>query len=214
MLEATISAAELYLQALRLAEDPLDRKRVDAKCRTLLKRAEELKASRQNVAVNGGIPAVSLRTFPRKDLKQPESTRQLSTRENIILLEGSKLNGFVFKPWDVAPSSPEFELSDGQSLYEDHPRLPLSTQQMLSFDGWERPQDALSRIHIMHGDQMLPNTPTMVPTDQVDLVQDLTSDCSVVASLCAGISRAAKGHQKVIPLPGPDSSTVNRCPRF
>lgn len=33
--------------------------------------------------------------------------------------------------------------------------------------------------------------------DDVDLVQDITTDCSVVASLCAGMARAAKGHGKV-----------------
>ena len=31
----------------------------------------------------------------------------------------------------------------------------------------------------------------------VDLVQDITTDCSVVASLCAGTARASKGHTKV-----------------
>ena len=38
----------------------------------------------------------------------------------------------------------------------------------------------------------------MVPLNEIDLVQDVTTDCSVVASLCAGIARALKGHGKVI----------------
>jgi hypothetical protein len=37
----------------------------------------------------------------------------------------------------------------------------------------------------------------MGPLDFVDLVQDITTDCSVVASLCAGTARASKGHGKV-----------------
>jgi hypothetical protein len=37
----------------------------------------------------------------------------------------------------------------------------------------------------------------MVAADDIDLVQDITTDCSVVASLCAGTARARKGHGKV-----------------
>lgn len=38
----------------------------------------------------------------------------------------------------------------------------------------------------------------MAPVRKVDLVQDAATDCSVVASLCAGIARAEKGHDRVI----------------
>lgn len=37
----------------------------------------------------------------------------------------------------------------------------------------------------------------MTATTEIDLVQDITTDCSVVASLCAGTARAVKGHGKV-----------------
>lgn len=33
--------------------------------------------------------------------------------------------------------------------------------------------------------------------EKIDLVQDITTDCSVVASLCAGTARALKGHGQV-----------------
>lgn len=36
----------------------------------------------------------------------------------------------------------------------------------------------------------------MTATTEIDLVQDITTDCSVVASLCAGTARAVKGHGK------------------
>jgi calpain-7 len=39
--------------------------------------------------------------------------------------------------------------------------------------------------------------PLMSSTRSVDLVQDAASDCSVVASLCAGIARAERGHDQV-----------------
>lgn len=35
---------------------------------------------------------------------------------------------------------------------------------------------------------------------EIDLVQDITTDCSVVASLCAWTARALKGHSKVCNL--------------
>lgn len=48
-----------------------------------------------------------------------------------------------------------------------------------------------------------PNAEAMMPimrrSRAEDLVQDATSDCSVVASLCAGTARAERGHKKVSP---------------
>jgi hypothetical protein len=37
----------------------------------------------------------------------------------------------------------------------------------------------------------------MASSEAIDLVQDITTDCSVVASLCAGTARATKGHATV-----------------
>lgn len=39
--------------------------------------------------------------------------------------------------------------------------------------------------------------PTMLPTEKIDLVQDITTDCSVVASLCAAVARSERGFPKV-----------------
>jgi calpain-7 len=41
----------------------------------------------------------------------------------------------------------------------------------------------------------------MMVSDDIDLVQDITTDCSVVASLCAETARANKGHGKVFLSP-------------
>lgn len=40
----------------------------------------------------------------------------------------------------------------------------------------------------------------MTSYGSIDLVQDITTDCSVVASLCAGIARVQHGHSKVTNL--------------
>lgn len=42
-------------------------------------------------------------------LEAPVSGRALSKREEIILLEGSKLHGFIFPPWKSDPEDSVFE---------------------------------------------------------------------------------------------------------
>jgi calpain-7 len=179
--DAAVEAAELYLQALKLADNRPDRARLSAKCKELLSRSEQLGRHRAQPL----------------DPEQPVSTRTLTTREKIILVEGSKLNGFKFPIWERAPGPGEFELKDGQEQFVDSPRLQLSPLQLESFAGWKRPGEALGGIEILRDGEKLPNTPTMARLEKIDLVQDMTSDCSVVASLCAGTARAERGHPRV-----------------
>ncbi len=196
---ASIKAAELYMRALKLADTPTDRSRLQAKCTELLDRSERLKdqGSRPGPRGSDGAHENGMPPSPKRDRREPLSKRALSTREKIILVEGSKLNGFKFPIWDQAPSNADFELEDGGEQFVDSPELQLSELQLESFGGWKRPKDALAGIEVMHDGQKLPNEPTMRRTEKVDLVQDMTSDCSVVASLCAGTSRAERGHSKV-----------------
>jgi calpain-7 len=190
-LDATIKSAELYLQALRLADKPPDKKRLDAKVNTLLAQAERLKHGRD--ARPAGRPAAL-----KKILKEPLSTRKLTTRENIILLEGAKLNGFIFKPWTDPPSSDEFSHKDGEQLFTDTDTLSLSPAQLESFDGWKRPNQALPSVHSRGTAEDVPEEAAVMHLPvAMDLVQDMTSDCSVVASLCALTSRTERGFPKV-----------------
>lgn len=185
-LEATIRSVELYMQALRFADNPSDRKRLDKKCKDLLNRAEQLKSqndfSPKHLSVHSNPPLA------------PISTRTLTKREQIILLEGGLLNGFKFRPWDQAPFPNEFELRDGGEPFTDSPELSLSSTQIESFAGWKRPIEALA---MLPGSGNASHEPFMDRRGKVDLVQDLTSDCSVVASLCAASARADQGHTKV-----------------
>lgn len=199
-LEAIIRSAELYLQALKLADKPSDRKRIDAKCKHLLAQAERLKVSRgsPSAVVNG-----------QQDLKPPSSTRKLTTRENIIILEGSKLHGMIFKPWTKPPSPDEFVLKNGDEPFTDPVRLPLSATQLESFAGWKRPREALTPRNPDVGAQTSPVEVVMHIPDSMDLVQDMTSDCSVVASLCAGTARVERGHPKVRNLKIPARRRLN-----
>lgn len=193
VLEATIKSAELYFQALRLTDNPQDKKRLDAKVKGLLAQAERLKASQD------GKPLPSPKVDRTQQLKAPTSTRKLTTRENIILLESGKLHGFIFKPWTSPPSADEFAHRDGDSLFTDSASLSLSAAQLESFGGWKRPHQGLvpsvySSENRQHATQ--PAATMHLPV-AMDLVQDMTSDCSVVASLCALTSRVERGFPKV-----------------
>ena len=141
-------------------------------------------------------------------LRDPLPTRPLSRREQIIVLESSKLHGSRFPPWQETPGINEFKLGADQTMftYVDNSVLPdyrsgmnpahhnrdddahfrLSRTQLAVFHGWKRPEEILGS-----------STPTMNVTQKVDLVQDVTSDCSVVASLCASSARREKGHPAV-----------------
>ena len=119
-----------------------------------------------------------------KVLKVPISDQALlTTREKIILLQGSKLHGSVFPPWTDSPASNEFE---GQ--FEDSTEFSFSREQLEVFDGWRRPQPADGSANAKR-------------TEKVDLVQDVTTDCSVVASLCASTARTERlgpSHESII----------------
>ena len=192
-LEATIDAIELYMQALRLASGSTEKARLDSKCKELLTKAEALKQVRSKHLDQNADSSLASMT----GLKEPTSSRKLTTREQIILLEGSKLNGFVFPPWKDDPTDAEFVLKEGQNLFVDSQPLQLSPQQLQTFAGWKRPWEALSAIDFSQDGVRLSTQPTMQRAKKVDIVQDMTSDCSVVASLCAGSARAERGHPRV-----------------
>lgn len=184
-LSATVAAAELYLQALRIVDNQDDKKRLDKKTRELLSRAENLKN-----------PSTISTDYETARLIYPSSTRQLTKREQIIILEGSKLNGAVFRPWTQPPSNDEFSLNDGGD-FRDVFEYALSETQLKHFAGWKRPREALLHVSIDKDTHPLPNEVTMSKQGTWDMVQDVAPDCSVVASLCVGAARAEKGHQRV-----------------
>ena len=78
------------------------------------------------------------------------------------------------------------------NLLRDNAKFSLSAVQMEVFDAWRRPRDFL--------DQFRPASPwcsTMVAHGRIDLVQDVTTDCSIVASLCAATARSERGQADV-----------------
>ncbi|KAF7585807.1 cysteine protease [Aspergillus hancockii] len=180
-LEAAIDAAEHYMKALKLATVSKDKHTLDTKCKEWLTRAEKIKES------NDWRSAARLHTL---EPRWPVTTRKLTTREEIILLEGAKLNGFIFPPWSHSPNSDEFKQEKGEPPFTDKPDLHLSHLQKNVFDGWKRPAELLSKDA---GDVAGVAVPVTTVSGKTDLVQDMLTDCSVVASLCATTSMSERG---------------------
>lgn len=110
------------MNALKLAkDDPAEKKHLDSKCKEYLSRAEQLKhpgdGGKPVKPVKPQSTTPKIHTVPASRPKEPTSTRALSNREQIILLENSKLNGFVFPPWSAIPEPDEFQLEEGDELF-------------------------------------------------------------------------------------------------
>src|ERR1700712_4501828 len=97
-------ATELYMRAIKLAGTEQERTRLRGKCKYLLSKAEEIKMATEWPPPN----------FPGAPLKAPMSERPISKTEEIILLQGSKLHGFIFPPWKTEPDD---SLFDGEEIY-------------------------------------------------------------------------------------------------
>lgn len=94
-----VFAAELYMEAVRHASNDRERARLRSSCERLLSRAEEIKKtthwtpSRVHASV----------------LRAPVSERSITRSEEIVLLESSKLHGFIFPPWTSDPKDSVFD---------------------------------------------------------------------------------------------------------
>lgn len=76
-------------------------------------------------------------------------------------------------------------------LSRDDEDLPLSPLQKEAFNGWRRPHELLRQPRDGCDNAIDANCGTL------DLVQDVVSDCSVVASLCAVIARSERDNADI-----------------
>lgn len=121
-------------------------------------------------------------------LKVPISDEsRLTNKEKIIVLRSSKIYGCIFAPWTGPPKATEFE-----APWQDGTDFRLSKEQKEVFDGWRRSSD--------EGEM------TTADNRKVDLVQDVATDCSVVASLCALTARSERL--------GPQHEDIQKAIRF
>jgi calpain-7 len=209
-LKNAIVATEMYMKAIKLASTGSERERLKSKCMKVLARAEEIK---QVETWDFPVKQKS-QAGARHDLNAPFSDRALPTREQVILLESSKLHGFVFPPWTSEPEEELFQATgcSGSFLYDfsilinslrridiyrDSSELKLSTSQQKYFAGWRRPHEVFRDRRVAGDIPEINIEPNMIATNNIDLVQDVTADCSVVASLCAAMARPGQDFEKV-----------------
>ncbi|PHH84375.1 hypothetical protein CDD83_2032 [Cordyceps sp. RAO-2017] len=150
-----IQAAELYMAAADKASTAATATRLRRKCHDLIVHAERLKAQEATEALSG---------YPD------------------ILRQASRLHGNDFPPWN-AISADEFDLDFGAHPYTDNSPFTLSATQTENFSGWSRPAEVF-RLSPQR-DQRQDEEVLMQTAGRCDLVQDITTDCSVVASLSA-----------------------------
>jgi hypothetical protein len=173
------------------AATKLDSARLRQKCQEMITYAERLKSNLAGAAQ------------PSTKLLSP-SQQQTSP----ILQQGSLLHGNNFPIWQDEPRADEFQLLPGQSLFmcvapttlqlsehatkrltdiplflRDDTEFPLSTNQTDNFAAWIRPRD-LFRLNEQDGRTICEKAMMQVSVNS-NLVQDITTDCSVVASLSA-----------------------------
>ncbi|KAI2470578.1 cysteine proteinase [Annulohypoxylon bovei var. microspora] len=182
-LNHAIAAAELYMKAAQAASSPEEKTRLTKKCQSLISKAEELKKSSQP----GGGSVASV----EKRLRLPRQPRQIPKSEQAILLRNSRLHGNVFPPWESEPEPKEFT----GSPFNDTAEFSLSSRQRAVFAGWKRPIEIVGRG--TQPDQ--PDHSLMEAQNDYDLVQDITTDCSVVASLCACMRHLRPAPTSILP---------------
>ncbi|KAF2144597.1 uncharacterized protein K452DRAFT_356752 [Aplosporella prunicola CBS 121167] len=221
-LDLALKAAELCMKALKLASDKSQKSDISSRCQSLLTEAERIKKTNewasslppsssfipttplsQNSSLARGslserLAIKSSDTPPKtKRSTPPIPNRNLSTSEQILLLKGSRLNGQTYPPWKGDPEPSEFTLDYDEGPFTDKAILNLSSHQLASFDGWRRAKDALPPPTWFPGKRDGLG-PIMSANHSIDLVQDAATDCSVVASLCAGVARTERGNEKLL----------------
>ncbi|KAF9770558.1 hypothetical protein IL306_011880 [Fusarium sp. DS 682] len=124
--------------------------------------------------------ATRLRLKCQQLIAQAEKLKAELTQIPKVLLRTSKLHSNLFPPWTKEPSDQEFQLLPGEEPFTDNASFTLSQRQTATFGGWKRPRDL--HAHVEADDEVFMNS-----SSGCDLVQDVTTDCSVVASLCAAM---------------------------
>ncbi|KAH7127726.1 hypothetical protein EDB81DRAFT_149477 [Dactylonectria macrodidyma] len=118
-------------------------------------------------------------------------TGALPVQHPSLLQQSSRLHGNYFPQWTSAPAESDFRLPLGGIPFVDDATLTLSARQAATFGGWKRPRELYA------ADDEGSIEAFMDSGNGCDLVQDLTTDCSVVASLCSAM-RILTGRHSVL----------------
>ncbi|GKT73321.1 PALB protein [Colletotrichum tofieldiae] len=174
-LNHAITAADLYMEAAKEATSPADRIRFRKKCEGLITYAEQLKSSPRTTPATTTKATTVITSASNPDCQ----VRQIPSSERAILLRSSRLHGNIFPPWQSDPVDSTFSLPEGKHVFSDPAEYTMSPRQESILEGWKRPVEQ-AREETLDKD-------FMASESDCDLVQDVTTDCSVVASLCAAM---------------------------
>lgn len=171
------TVGQMLMEGAQKAKSKEDRARLNRKCNELITLAERYKL----VAAHPDPPG-------------PTSTRELSTAEKVILLRSSKLHGSTFPPWEAPPTAEAFARAPDGGLFTDSATYTFSPSQQRIFAGWKR---ALELGLIDTPEKASPEQ-LMRSTPDSDLIQDMVTDCSVVASLTAAMRHLCSGQHTLL----------------
>lgn len=175
-IEHYMSAAEFYLEAIKLAETAGPgvasvSSTLKRRLKGALDRVEKIKVPKDKVIATEG----SLKG-------NHEGTEHLSAEEIALLKRSSLISSGLFLPWsedDANKLSLDAQRSH-QTLYEDKDGLlQLSNSQKAKFHRWARPSEIIALRKQSDHDLVMVRTIT-----PYTIRQKFVTDCSMIASLC------------------------------
>ncbi|KAI9620012.1 hypothetical protein H4Q26_013994 [Puccinia striiformis f. sp. tritici PST-130] len=163
-----VDSVQKYLYLIRIIQDGPLKEHLKTISSKLLNRAEQIKSSR---------PQLSLRA-PIRDRTSPEE-------QDIVLQRSQKINGITFPPWSPSTSTPAKGASYEAQTAAIQPAL--SPVQKETFLEWRSINKTDTIVQLYNHDAL----------DPTDIVQDVVTDCSLIAAFSVLINHAKNFQSKL-----------------
>ncbi|KAI9016376.1 hypothetical protein CLU79DRAFT_763565 [Phycomyces nitens] len=112
-------------------------------------------------------------------------SHRLSSAEIEVLKYTSNVNGKIFLPW-IDSSDLKEKFSFDTKFLDPDGTLRLSDKQLAIFGGWKRPKQFMSQPQMI---RLISST---------NIIQDIVTDCSFVASLCVAAAYEQRFNKQLI----------------
>lgn len=191
-----MKAAELYLAAVKLAEEaeiqcsvgPSISSIVKRKLEGVLDRIEQLKQSAKKTC------SVTRPLISPQQPEQHEISASLTPSEIAVLKRSSLISSGLFMPWsDDEAENFDYHLKSNTTWTDPDGLLKLSDKQNARFHKWARPAEILSMR------RSTSKQPVMVKTiTPYTIRQKYVTDCSFIASLCICASFERRFNRRLV----------------
>lgn len=140
------------------------------------------------------------------------SRKLLPTEQAARMANGLEVGEYGGEHNCTASCASDTPLTGLQSRYSDDTPFALSETQSRTFSGWMRPREIfrVSELDPELNNEAAMDDALMATARGIDLVQDVTTDCSVVAGLSAAIE-ILTGKHSVRLITARNSSRKRRC---